>query len=290
MRRVTALIVNYNAGGLLARCVDSLVRAGVDRVLVGDNASTDGSLATIAGVSAVTIEAFDRNLGYGVAMNHLSRRVDSHYVLLCNPDVEVDRECVDRLMRALDADVTAMVAGARIVGADGNEQRATRRRRPGPWRSLVTALGLEKWLAGVNDVSTCPRKPTPMFGVSGALLLFRTADWRELGGFDETYFLHCEDLDLFARIMDDHRRYALFTPDAHALHAHGYSHRGVHRASSLHKYWGMRRYYATHEAPRIWPGMRWLWPTVLTIRFVAHWPINLYRDVTFKWARRRSLR
>lgn len=278
--RVSALVVNFNAGAFLLQCVDSLRAGGVDEILVGDNDSTDGSLDALKRDDVVTVFEFNQNLGFGTAVNRLAKQATGDYLLITNPDVELDVTAVRELVEALEQSPEAMLAGAFVSNPDGTPQRAMRRRRPTPKRSLVTALGLEQRLEGVNIHTTVPQTPEILFGVSGALMLIRKTDWERLHGFDEAYFLHCEDLDLFARIEDDWQKLCVFVPTARAVHAHGGCHHGVRLRSAIHKWRGMRRYYWRHQAREVAYTIRWLWPFALTIRLALQAPVLWWRDRT----------
>ena len=278
--RVSALVVNFNAGALLLQCVDSLRSCGVDEILVGDNGSTDDSLAALSPNAVVHVIEFARNLGFGKAVNRLARQAKGDYLLITNPDVELDGQAVRELVDALEHTPEAMLAGAFVCNPDGTAQRAMRRRRPTPLRSAVTALGLDRRFEGINIHTMVPTTPEHLFGVSGALMLIRKTDWERLHGFDEAYFLHCEDLDLFARIADDYQQLCIFVPKARAVHAHGACHHGVRLRSAIHKWRGMRRYYWRHQAREVSYIFRWLWPFALTIRLALQAPALWWRDKT----------
>ena len=103
--RVAAIVVNYNAGRLLASCVATLRREGVEQVIVVDNGSTDLSLTGLRTTdpAAVVIET-GANLGYGGGANLGARQdlADAAYLLVLNPDTEFGKGALDPLVAALD--------------------------------------------------------------------------------------------------------------------------------------------------------------------------------------------
>jgi N-acetylglucosaminyl-diphospho-decaprenol L-rhamnosyltransferase len=104
-RRTAAVVVNYESGPALARCVADLAGCGLDAVVVVDNGSTDGSLAAAVAVSPGTaVVDPGENLGYGAAVNRGAAATSSALVLVCNPDLEVPAGAVEALAAVLDAD------------------------------------------------------------------------------------------------------------------------------------------------------------------------------------------
>lgn len=273
MNGIRCVVVNFNAGRMLTRCVADLLDQDPSDVVVVDNASDDDSLsrleADLSDPGRVRIIRNDENRGFASACNRAAADADSEYLAFVNPDCRVPSGTLAALRGALAARPDTALAGAWVVDPDGSEQRGTRRRLPTPWRALTTFSGLERlagrWpaLAGVNR----PRAPAPgataVEAVNGACFLVRTRDFREVGGFDTGYFLHCEDLDLFKRLADRGRGLCL-VPDARVVHEQGTSSRRVPVRVAWHKHRGMMRYLFAHHArgrDRLWlvPGLIGLW-------------------------------
>lgn len=265
---ISAVIVNYNAGQWLARSVNALLDSSMPvQLLVVDNNSVDDSLDGISQPlkqGRLQLIRNPDNQGYGRACNQLLADTRAEYFLLLNPDCVLEKDTVEQLQQCLLDEPDAAIAGALVLDVDGGEQRACRRREPSPKRSIVTMLGLETWFpgAGVNMREPLPSSCTPVDAVSGALLLVRAACFRQLGGFDEAYFLHCEDLDLFRRVRDAGWQ-ILFQPKARAQHAKGVSQQSAPLPSERHKHAGMVRYFRTYHAAghpfvaRVWPLLIW---------------------------------
>ncbi|MDX1568921.1 MAG: glycosyltransferase family 2 protein [Xanthomonadales bacterium] len=271
--RTDAVVVNFNAGEWLARCALSLLKEpAVAALTVVDNGSTDASMTGLPEDPRVAVISNPDNRGYAAAANQGAGAGSGEFLLFSNPDLELVTGSLATLQELLDADPEVGIAGVQVVGPGGQEQRACRRRSPTPGRALITMLGLE-WLGlpGVNLRSSMPSVPQPLDGVSGALLFVRRRCFEALGGFDEGYFLHCEDLDLFERARAAGWK-ILFVPQVTARHAKGISQRGRRLASEAAKHRGMVRYYRRFHAAS-WPrGLRWLWPALVGARFALFSP------------------
>jgi GT2 family glycosyltransferase len=143
--------------------------------------------------------------------------------------------------------------GARSAAAAGRDEPASRRRDPLLRRALSSMSGLARWekrwpaLAGTN-LPPAPDAPAleDVDAVSGALMLLRTDLYRKLGGFDEAYFLHCEDLDLCRRVRDAGLRVACANTVA-VRHGKGTSSRRRPFFVARHKHRGMWRWFVKFD-------------------------------------------
>jgi GT2 family glycosyltransferase len=116
-----------------------------------------------------------------------------------------------------------------LIGGDlrdqqGRPERGARRDRLTLWRAFTSFSGLsrfEKAFPALRDFNRhadpLPERATPVGAVSGALMVLRRADFEAIGGFDEAYFLHVEDLDLCRRAEEAGWR-VLFQPGPHGVH------------------------------------------------------------------------
>ncbi len=255
---LAAIVVNYNGGPSLGRLVRSLA-VTCAQVIVVDNDSDDGSLDTLPDATVLTVLKQPRNLGYARAVNLGLERVQQTWTLLINPDCELQPDTLHALLERMH-DSECAAAGVRVINPDGREQRASRRNLPTwsrLWREILrlpSGVNLRNRAEGVQRVEA----------VSGAFVLIRTQVFRELNGLDEGYFLHCEDLDLFARLREA-GHCLLWHGDLQVVH-----HKGGAGCSYLeverHKHAGMRRYFDRHMAAG-WP---WL------LRWPARWFIGLH--------------
>jgi N-acetylglucosaminyl-diphospho-decaprenol L-rhamnosyltransferase len=224
--RVSAVVVNFEAGPLLTTCVASLATEADGGVVVVDNGSEDGSTALLtASDPSVPVLRPGRNLGFGGAVNRGVAATGSELVLVCNPDLEVLPGAVAALVAALDADPTAGVAGPVVRTGDGHVYPSARR-----FPSLVDAAGhalLGLWQPDNRFTrryhgDTTATSPIAVDWVSGACFLARRAALESVGGFDEDYFMYVEDVDLCWRLARAGWA-TLFVPGAVVVHHQGVS-------------------------------------------------------------------
>jgi N-acetylglucosaminyl-diphospho-decaprenol L-rhamnosyltransferase len=226
--RTGAAVVNYNTGLALAACVASLRAAGVAEIVVVDNGSVDGSLATLdADDTSVRVERTGRNLGYGTAVNRGAALLTTPYVLVVNPDIVIDPGAVDALGKALDAEPDVAVVGPAIRDVAG-EPYPSARSFPsftvGAGHAFVGLIWPDnRWTRRYRgSPPDAPAGVREADWVSGACCLVRREAFESVGGFDEGYFMYVEDLDLCWRLRRAGWR-VLYEPAAAAVHHQGLS-------------------------------------------------------------------
>ena len=204
MTRVDAVVVSYNSRHTLRDCVEPLLRAPGVEVQVVDNASTDGCLETIADLNVNVIET-GRNGGFGFGCNTGFAAGDAPYVLFVNPDARIDPGDVAGLVAALDEDGSAGLVGPRLLDEDGRLVPSQRRyqRVGSTWAQAFFLHRFIRRAAWANEIihedDVYEQVSHPEW-VSGACMLARRETLAALGGFDEGFFLYCEDMDLCARL------------------------------------------------------------------------------------------
>ena len=248
---IGVIIVNYNGGDYLLRCLTSVFRS--DRkltVVVVDNGSSDGSFLSLEKLDAgkhvfLTIGNAD-NLGFSRAVNIGLRQLETEFVMLLNPDCEVHPHTLGRLADTFEECPGAGIVGSLVFNENGTEQRGCRRREPTLKRSAITSLGLSDRFHGVDMIrEPLPVAPTEVDAVSGAAMMIRRSLLLELDGLDEDYFLHCEDLDICHRVRDLGHD-VIFQPGVSLFHRQGASGgAGLAKVERL-KHDGMLTYYRKH--------------------------------------------
>jgi N-acetylglucosaminyl-diphospho-decaprenol L-rhamnosyltransferase len=228
---MAVVVVNHDAGDLLATFVASLRaendgRPTVDEVIVVDNASGDGSTDRVAGDPLVRVVRTGANLGYGAGANRGVALTDAEFVLVSNPDVAIHPGALARLRQAMVDDPTVAIAGPAIYAEDGSLYPSA---RLFPSAALALAHALVGVVAPRNRFSVRYRMEhldrsttVAVDWVSGACFLARRRALKELAGFDESYFMYVEDLDLCWRA---HRAgwAVAYVPSAAVTHLQGTS-------------------------------------------------------------------
>ncbi len=174
--------------------------------------------------------------------------MDAAWLAFVNPDCLVERDTFTRML-ALVPDGTSLLLGADLVDEAGRRDPAARRSDPDFGRMLQGVLrnpaGKSQLAVAIDD--TLPLQPVE--AVSGALMLLPRALFQRVGGFDEGYRLHAEDLDLCRRVRAAGGAVAVANA-VRVLHVRGVSSRSRPVFVEWHKHRGLWRYFSRFEAPQ----------------------------------------
>lgn len=250
---VSVVIVNFNSGDWLSRCVESVLASTLAvEVLISDNGSRDRSMAEMEGCFGrdPRLKALynGANLGFARSANRALARTSGLFVLLLNPDCIIRPDTLERMVAAMQAYPQAGMAGCLIRNEDGTEQRGCRRRIPTLWSSLARGLGSSAGDGRGFDLagSPLPDAPVPVEAISGAFMLVRREAVDKVGSLDEGFFLHCEDLDWCLRFTQ--AGYAvLFVPGVEIVHKQGVCSEAAPIRVEWFKHRGMARFYRKHH-------------------------------------------
>ncbi len=287
---VSVVIVNHNAGTLLADCLAAALGQARQVILV-DNASEPGpfeaAVAPFTGDSRLTIVRSAENAGFAAGCNRGAALAEEPMLLFLNPDCILGAGSLGRLRQAVATTAQVGMAGGLLTDLDGNEQGGARRSVPTPWRSFVRGFGLGRlaWLAPglFSDFylhrQPLPAEPVDVEAVSGALTLVAREAFADAGPWDEGFFLHCEDLDLCMRFRKAGWR-VLFVPDATAVHHRGMCSRARPLAVEWHKHRGMIRFYRKHFREAYPYGLFGLVIAGVWLRFSAVAAVQRLRGLT----------
>jgi N-acetylglucosaminyl-diphospho-decaprenol L-rhamnosyltransferase len=223
---VDVVVVSYNSRDRLRGCVEPLMNLKDVFVTVVDNASSDRSLDVVADLPVRTIPA-GRNGGFAFGCNLGWRAGSAPYVLFLNPDARIDGQSIELLAAVLDEDHDSGAVGPKILEPDGSiapSQRRFPRLRSTYSQAFFLHLAFPEstWADElVRGESHYTRRASPDW-VSGACLMVRRSLLERLHGFDEEFFLYCEDKDLCQRIRDVGYD-VIYEPAAVATHEGGAS-------------------------------------------------------------------
>jgi hypothetical protein len=252
--RVSAIVVSYRTGEVLFDCLQALTAdADVAEIILVDNGNPPDTLSRLDDCfgrsGKLKITGGGENRGFAAGVNLGARMATGNRLLILNPDAILQPGSIAALEAARTGQAEPVVVGGKIHGKDGVEQRGARRRRLTLQSAAVTFLGMG-WLRSMNpafvninrNTEPEPAGPVPMDAVSGALMYMSRAGFERLGGFDEGYFLHVEDLDLCRRAEADGGS-VIYTPHARAMH-HGATSDAPAIAVEQYKAAGLRRYFS----------------------------------------------
>jgi len=207
MSSIAVVIVNYNTREHLRECLAAVLLEATQEIIVVDNASTDGSVEMVrACYPSVKLHDNVDNRGYGAAANQAMAACAAEYVLLLNSDTVVHMGALDALKIYLDQHRGVAIVGPRLVNVDGTLQP-----------SCYAFPGTFKWFLHYEVPGQLIRRvpvlrnyqqrtwphtdPQPVPWVMGAALAIRREAFEAVGGFEESFFMYCEETDLCYRLQ-----------------------------------------------------------------------------------------
>ena len=231
---VDILVLNYNSPDLTVEFVNSIYNySSVGRIIVVDNASTDNSLTLLKeqlSLEKIHIVSSNKNGGYGagnnVGIKYASEKLQSDYLLLCNPDIKIENDVILGLENFIRSHEEYGLAAARMLDAKGNYTQNTARKIPAlrPYLFSPSMIfskyhpdaflysDIDLWKEGVYDVDI----------VSGSCFMLDVTKFIEVGMFDENIFLYGEELVIGKRMKDCNYKVG-FLPSYSFLHVHSAS-------------------------------------------------------------------
>lgn len=197
MKQLSVVIVNYNVAHFLQLCLHSVFRASANldiEVIVVDNASSDTSCALVKQrFPEVMLIANKENVGFSRANNQGVAASKGEYVCILNPDTVVGEQVFDEVYAFAKANDQAGAIGVRLLDGTGAFLPECKRNLPTP------GIAFQK-LFGSGDSyyarSIASEKQGKVEVLVGAFMFLKKEIYLEAGGFDESYFMYGEDIDL----------------------------------------------------------------------------------------------
>lgn len=204
MARLSVVILNWNGRRHLERYLPSVVAhtEGDAEVVVADNGSTDDSLQWLRlNYPDVRVIRLDRNYGFAGGYNRALREVESEYVLLLNSDVEVTAGWWQPLVEVLDTESDVAAVAPKLLA----DMERTKFEYAGASGGFIDYLGYPfcrgRILSNVEEDRGQYDNRRDIFWASGAAMCCRREVFESLGGFDEDFFAHMEEIDLQWRMQ-----------------------------------------------------------------------------------------
>ena len=245
---LAAVVINYDSGEHLGNCLAELSAAAGDApgdFIVVDNASTDDSLSAAKDHSAVQVIQNPKNVGYGTACNEGFRTTAAPFVCFLNPDVVPAAGSLSALAAAMAERPEVGVLGPRLNNPDGSRYPSCR-----VVPSLSVAVG-HAVLGLLTPNNRFTRTYQLLDGnhaveqevdwVSGAAMMVRREAFEQVGGFDESYFMYVEDVDLCSRLRHAGWK-AVYFPEAQMMHHVAGSSRRTPYKMIFHHHLSLLRY------------------------------------------------
>lgn len=250
---IAVVVVTYRSAETIADCLQRLRAAeGVAEIRVVDNGSDDGTLQQVQRIALqdarLRFIANPDNPGFAVACNQGARDSAAPWLAFVNPDCLVEPDALARLRAHARDCAREPMLGADLVDEQGVRDGAARRRDP-DFAAMLRSPAARRLDIAVDPVATLQAVPA----MSGAVMFMPRALFERIGGFDEGYRLHAEDLDLCRRARDAGAFLAVAN-DVTIVHVRGVSSRSRPWFVEWHKHRGLARYFLRFEAPRRgWP-------------------------------------
>lgn len=225
---VTVVMTVFHTGRVLFDAIDSVLREPLVRqFILIDNGSSDKTQGRLRELEAsyehVLLVQGQGNIGFARAANLGAHLSNQPWLVFLNPDARLQPGCVQGLIEAARTGASPCVVGARVLNPDLSEQRGARRGEITPVTTLLSLTRLSQIAPFLRrfeihrEADDLPLAPFPVPTISGACFCVSKRDFARLKGFDASFFLHVEDVDLCwrAREMDGS---VLFHPHAEVIH------------------------------------------------------------------------
>lgn len=209
--QLSVIILNYNVRYFLEQCVLSVQEAtrGLEaEIIVVDNNSPDDSCQMVKErfPNVILIENKE-NVGFPKGNNIGVERASGEYVCILNPDTVVAEDTFEKILAFAQRKSNLGIIGCKLIDGTGNFLPESKRGIPTPWVAFTKISGLYKMapssrLFGRYYVGPLAENQTGEAAILvGAFMILRRELYKEIGGFDERYFMYGEDIDFSYSVL-----------------------------------------------------------------------------------------
>lgn len=226
MKTIAVCIISYNTRDLLRECLYSVLKQNTDEIVVVDNASTDRSVEMMKEeFPSIALISLSENIGFGAASNRGIETCTSEQIVLLNADTRMKPGSLQTLRNYLEEHPEAAIIGPRILNPDATLQTSCFH-FPTPLHIFLYISGLYRSIPHLpilrhrtlQKIASESARPVPW--ILGAALAFRRETFERLGGFDESFFMYFEEVDLCYRLFLQGKQ-IYFVPEAEIIHVGG---------------------------------------------------------------------
>lgn len=196
---ISVLIVAYNSEDFIEKCISSVLKYPISEIIVLDNNSTDGTVKKLERFgSDIKLIKSEENLGFSKGNNKASKEASGDYLFFLNPDTEVEGS-IDELVKFYENTPDAGIVAPKLIMQSGEVQESIKK-LPTVWGAFKEYILEVKnaYSQFVPEVS----EPIEVEMAYAAAWLVKKDFFRELGGFNEKFFLYYEDADFCKRIKN----------------------------------------------------------------------------------------
>src|SRR6185369_6631432 len=208
--QLSIIIVSYNSLRLLENCLFSIQKAmqTIDgEIIIVDNNSKDGIKDHLPSkFPGVKFIFNNENLGFAKACNQGSKISSGDYILFLNPDTVLSETCLSDCISFFKTHADAGAVGVRMLDEKGKFLKESKRGLPSPTASFYKLFGFTAIFPGSKTIAKYyqghlpENENNPVEVLSGAFMMIKRAVFEKVNGFDETFFMYGEDIDLSLRI------------------------------------------------------------------------------------------
>lgn len=221
--KVAVVILNWNGLEYLEQFLPGVLASTYPNldVIVGDNASTDGSVAFLKGrYPLIRIIQNNENHGFTGGYNRVLAQVEADYYVLLNSDVEVTPGWIEPVIAMMESDESIAAAGPKLKSF----AQKTHFEYAGAAGGFIDLFGYPFCRGRIFDVLEEDNGqydiPGEVFWASGAALFIKKNLWDAAGGFDESFFAHMEEIDLCWRLKNMGYK-VMYCPQSAVYHVGG---------------------------------------------------------------------
>jgi len=250
---ISVIMVSYMTGPALLEAIHAVMAdRDIFELILVDNGNTLDARKRLSHIvtqhDRIRLLQGHGNIGFAKACNYGASLARGEYLLFLNPDALIAEGAARHLANCGKNLESPWVTGGMLRDVHGLEQRGGRRGRLTPLSALVsfTPLHILPFFKSIHkEDEALPDEPTAYPTVSGACLMMNRGSFEALGGFDEDYFLHVEDIDLCRRAREQGGQ-VYFVPNATVMH-YGSTSQVRRQKVEWEKLKGFTRYFAKHS-------------------------------------------
>jgi len=275
MPKLSVIILSYNTSEITKRCLEQLVKSFEktsfeSEMIIIDNASSDASREMISTFSSnfsknnvkVVSILNKENVGFPKGNNQGLKKANGQFVLFLNSDVMVGNLNWEKVFSYFEKEHRVGAMTIRLELPTGMIDPASHRGFPTVWNSFCYYLGLEKLTAKIPLLNNLfggyhltyknLHEAHEIDSPSGAFFLVRKEVIDNLGGFDETYFMYGEDLDLAFKLKENNYKVVYFPYEmaTHLKYSSGLKNGKRKSATKKYFYDAMKIFYKKHYAKK----------------------------------------
>jgi GT2 family glycosyltransferase len=220
--KIAVVILNWNGKSFLEKFLPSVVKHSIEaKIIVADNASTDDSISFLEKTyPSIDIIKLEQNYGFAGGYNKALKQVDSEYYILLNSDVEVTENWLAPMLKMLDNDKNIVACQPKIKDYNNKDSFEY----AGASGGFIDKYGYPFCRGRIFDYlekdTNQYDEPIEIFWASGAALFIRAQEYNQIGGLDEFYFAHMEEIDLCWRLKNEGHK-IMVCPSSTVYHVGG---------------------------------------------------------------------